>query len=165
MSVAEVVFRRAAPEDASFWAATRQKAWVATYRGIYPDAWIDAYDFEAKAQKDRASLSNPDLTCWLVMDGQTCVGYFSYGPDKDNALYLKSLYLLPGYQGKGLGRRIMSLLREVCQKSEYTGLYNHCNVHNLAARAFYERMGGRLTGIDTGHANKAEDQCRYDYEL
>lgn len=36
--------RRAAVTDAELLAETRRSAWDATYRGIYPDAWIDEYD-------------------------------------------------------------------------------------------------------------------------
>lgn len=33
----KVTFKKAEPTDAPLLAATRQKAWAATYRGIYPD--------------------------------------------------------------------------------------------------------------------------------
>lgn len=165
MKQGEIYFRRAVPADAALWTETRQKAWAATYRGIYPDGWIDRYDFAGKLRKDTESLENPNLFSWLVMDGTTCAGYFSYGPDSGNLFYLKSLYLLPGYQRKGLGRRILEQLKEDCRRLGYTRFYNHCNQHNLPARAFYEKMGGKLVAIDSGHSNKAEDQCRYEYDL
>ena len=40
-----VEFRRASPEDARLLAETRRRAWDTTYRGIYPDAMIDEYDW------------------------------------------------------------------------------------------------------------------------
>ena len=42
----KVTFKKAEPTDAPLLAATRQKAWAATYRGIYPDEMIDQYDLE-----------------------------------------------------------------------------------------------------------------------
>ncbi len=160
-----IVFRPAKAQDAKLWTETRQKAWAATYRGIYPDHWIDQYDYAGHERRDRESLSDPSLHCFLVMDGSFCAGYFSYGPAATGEFYLKNLYLLPDQQGRGLGRKIMSQLRRDCARLGYQGFYCHCNQHNLPARGFYERMGGRLVSIDGGHLNKAEDQCRYNFTL
>ncbi len=160
-----VIFRTALPEDASLWARTRQKAWAATYRGIYPDDWIDNYDYAGKAAKDYDNLNNPDISSYLAMDGDSCIGYFSYGPTEQEEFYLRNLYFLPGYQGMGLGRKVFELLRSDCRKAGYSGFYVHCNYHNHAARGFYEKMGGKFTDFNGFHENKAEDQCRYDYTI
>ena len=160
-----IVFRRADVRDAGLWSALRQKAWAATYRGIYPDDWIDNYDYAGKEHRDRESLSNPDIFSFLVMDGEKYAGYFSYGPVENGEFYLKKLYLLPEYQHKGLGSRIMAQLRADCLRLGYNRFYCHCNYHNLPARGFYEKTGGRLVSIDGFYENKAQDQCRYDFDL
>ena len=160
-----VVFRRALPEDAYLWATTRQKAWAATYRGIYPDDWIDNYDLAGKTAKDRKNLDDPAIISYVAMDEELCVGYFSYGPTENGAFYLRNLYFLPGYQGMGLGRRAFSCLQNDCIRLGFSEFYVHCNYHNLPARRFYEHMGGIYTGNNGFHENKAEDQCRYDYRI
>lgn len=160
-----IVFRPADARDAKLWAQTRQKAWAATYRGTYPDSWIDQYDYAEKEQQDAQRLADPTIFSFLVMDGEACAGYFSYGPTAAGEFYLRSLYLLPGYQGRGLGRRIMAQLRADCARLGFQGFYCNCNQHNYPARGFYEKMGGRLSSIDGGHRNKAENQCRYDFSL
>ena len=71
--------RRAAVTDAELLAETRRSAWDATYRGIYPDAWIDEYDLAEQTQRERARLEQTDYMAYLVMDGGQCAGYFSYG--------------------------------------------------------------------------------------
>lgn len=38
-----------------------------------------------------------------------------------------------------------------------------CNVHNLPARRFYEKMGGVVGEIDDGHENLAEDQMYFEF--
>ena len=55
----KVTFKKAEPTDAPLLAATRQKAWAATYRGIYPDEMIDQYDLERYTAKDRERLQDP----------------------------------------------------------------------------------------------------------
>lgn len=94
--------RRAAVTDAELLAETRRSAWDATYRGIYPDAWIDEYDLAEQTQRERARLEQTDYMAYLVMDGGQCAGYFSYGAAshggyKDFSFCLNSLYLLPPY--------------------------------------------------------------------
>lgn len=165
MGMGELIFHPADVRDAPLWAATRQKAWAATYRGIYPDEWIDHYDYTGKERRDRESLSDPNIFSFLVMDGDVCAGYFSYSSTEKGEFYLKSLYLLPGYQGKGLGRRIMAQVRTDAVRLGYRSFFCHCNQHNGSARGFYEKMGGRLVSIDGSHENKAEDQCRYEFDL
>ena len=61
--------RRAAVTDAELLAETRRSAWDATYRGIYPDAWIDEYNLAEQTQRERARLEQTDYMAYLVMDG------------------------------------------------------------------------------------------------
>ena len=75
----KVTFKKAELTDAALLAATRQKAWAATYRGIFPDEMIDQYDLELYAAKDREKLQDPKRETYLLLDGEACVGYFSYG--------------------------------------------------------------------------------------
>lgn len=113
--------RRAAVTDAELLAETRRSAWDATYRGIYPDAWIDEYDLAEQTQRERARLEQTDYMAYLVMDGGQCAGYFSYGVAshggyKDFSFCLNSLYLLPPYQHMGLGRRIFAQVRQAARE-------------------------------------------------
>ena len=58
--------RRAAVTDAELLAETRRSAWDATYRGIYPDAWIDEYDLAEQTQRERARLEQTDYMAYLM---------------------------------------------------------------------------------------------------
>ena len=157
-------------EDAPLLARTRQKAWAATYRGIYPDEWIDAFDLARHTEKDRRRIENPENRVYLAMDGDDCVGYAYFGPltrgqYKDFQICLNSLYFLPGYQGKGLGRRVLALLTAECRRRGFDKFFCGCNAHNLNARALYEHMGGVLGAQSVGHENQAEDQVYYEFSL
>lgn len=168
MTEREIHIRRADVNDAALLAAARRSAWDATYRGIYPDAWIDEYDLAAQTQREKARLEQPDYTAYLVMDGSRCAGYFSYGAPghgayKDFSFCLNSLYLLPPYQRMGLGRRIFAQVRQAARERKLDGFFCGCNVHNLPARQFYEKMGGRAGRIDDGHENPAEDQMYFEF--
>lgn len=164
----KITVRRAGVSDAALLAQTRKKAWAATYRGIYPDEWIDHYDEAAHTAKELARLQRPGNEVWLVMDNDICAGYFSYGAPnygayRDFAFCLNALYLLPGYQRKGLGRRIFKQVRAAADACGQSRFFCCCNAHNLPAQAFYRAMGGRLGRCDTGHENHAEDQLYFEF--
>ena len=72
-------FRIAEQKDAPILAATRQKVWDATYRGIYPDEMIEQYDLAFFTAKDYERISNPENKIWLAMDAELCVGYLVVG--------------------------------------------------------------------------------------
>ncbi len=166
----EVVFRKAAPEDAPLLTAARRKVWDATYRGIYPDEMIDDYAYETHLARDKNRITDPKNTVWLVMDKDNCVGYLyvgpcGYGQYKDFDFCLNSLYFLPPYQRRGLGRAAFELVAAECRRRGYDRFFCGCSAHNHSARAFYEHMGGILGHQSLGHENKAEDQVYYEFCL
>ena len=164
-----ITFYKMGYEDLPLLAATRQKAWAATYRGIYPDEKIDHYKSHWYMIRDRKRMMDPNQDYYLVMDGEECAGYFYYGTPhvkfKDYSFCLNALYLLPAYQGQGIGRRIFDHIRQVCRERGISKFFNGCNVHNLPAQGFYYKMGGIVEVIDDGHENKAEDQMYFEYQL
>ncbi len=166
----KIVFRKAVPEDAPTLAATRQKVWDATYRGIYPDEMIDCYDLSLFTERDAKRIANPENEVWLVMDGAACVGYLVVGPCgfgtyKDFDFCLNSLYLLPPYQKTGLGRKAFDLTVAACRSRGLDKFFCCCDPHNHNAMGFYEHMGGVLSAQDLGHANKAEDTVIFEFLL
>ena len=168
ISSCAVRFFRAQAQDAELLSRMRQKAWSACYRGIYPDERIDGYDFAAHAARDRVRISSGQQTIWLLMDGESCGGYFYYGPPEHGAyrefsLCLNALYILPEYQRQGLGRRVFAKLHDVCRERKLRGFFCGCNLHNLPARQFYAAMGGSIGRVDAGHACRADDQVYYEF--
>ena len=166
----QVVFRQAELSDAPTLTETRRKVWDATYRGIYPDDMIDAYDYPRHSARDEARLTDPRNRVWLAMERENCVGYLyvgpcGYGRYKDFDFCLNSLYFLPAYQHRGLGRKAFSLVTAECRRRGYDKFFCGCNPCNLNARGFYEHMGGILAQINTGHENKAEDSVYYEFYL
>ena len=165
-----IAFTPARLEDAQRLAETRQKVWAATYRGIYPDEWIDAYDLAAHTAQDIRRIKNPENRVYLAMDGASCVGYLYFGPltrgpYKDFQMCLNSLYFLPDYQGKGLGRRAFALVSAECRRRGIDKFYCGCHPDNLPARSFYIHMGGVLGRENLGHENRAEDSVEYEFYL
>ena len=110
-------------------------------------------------------LAKPDFFYHLVMDGTACVGYLSYGVFAGEGFRLQSLYLLPDYQGKGLGKRLMGIALDACEKLGFDKLRWDCSPHNTKAMGFYAHMGGKVIAMDTGHENRQEDGCTIEYRF
>lgn len=164
-----IYFKKATYDDLPMLAATRQKVWATTYRGIYPDAMIDNFDTQWHIARDQRRMEDPKQEFFLVMDDENCVGYFYYGTPhvayKDFEFCLNSLYFIEEYRGKGLGTKVFEQVRKVCKERGIDKFFNGCNIHNLPAQAFYRKMGGIVGLIDDGHTNKAEDQMYFEYYL
>ena len=146
-------------------AQTRQKCWAATYRGIYPDEAIDSFDYQWHTARDEILLAKSDFFYHLVLDGPSCVGYLSYGVFAEKGFRLQSLYLLPDYQGKGLGKRLLGIALDACKKLGFNQLCWDCSPYNTKAIGFYTHMGGKVIDMDIGHENRQEDGCTYEFYL
>lgn len=165
-----IEIRKATSEDALTIVITRQKAWDATYRGIYPVEMIDRFDWEWHLEAERRRLSNPNIHCFMVFDGETCVGYVSYGTVrpgvwKDFSFRLHSLYLLPPYQGTGLGKKLFVQVQEACREIGCSKMFLDCHPDNHKALDFYRHMGGVITQVDGKHENPQEDTCKIEFDF
>jgi len=164
------VFRKALPGDGTLIAKLRQTIWQSTYRGIYPDAMMDCFDFDWHIQRDEARIADPHTEVFLIEVENLPVGYLVYGVQtpcvyKDFALYLHSLYLLPAYQRRGIGRLAVEKVRAYGRQLGLKKFYNQCQPQNAGAMAFYRQMGGRIGYESLGNENIAEDTVCFEYEI
>lgn len=94
-------------------------------------------DYGRVLQWVRANLEKT-LPCFrrVLYDGNLA-GWFCLSP-AEGKTELDSLFVLPEYQGRGIGTEIL----KHCQKSAPVFLYVFCG--NVRAIALYERMGFRI---------------------
>jgi GNAT superfamily N-acetyltransferase len=147
-----VSIRAATAGDARAIAEVHVASWRAAYRGIVPDAVLDALSVCERAGRWASRLANPDSPSFVYVaedDAGRVVGFASGGPRRDgDPAYvgeLYAIYLLPAVQGKGIGRR---LAQAVAHRLEDRGMRSML-VWVLAtnpARRFYEALGGRHLG-------------------
>ena len=160
----DLEFYPAQISDASVWGQLRQAAWATTYRGIYPDAMIDDFDFSWHLKKDRDKLRNPEFHVYFLRLRSRNAGYLVYRHEAKRVT-LNSLYLLPEARRRGIGRIALQHVRTYCREHGVSGFRLQCNPWNENAMAFYRAMGGTIIKWDTGYAEKLQDGVVFEFSV
>ena len=158
----DIDFVPAKTSDAAAISTLRQRIWDTTYRGIYPDAVIDDFDFVWHQQRDLKKISDPSFTVYLIKYGDEDIGYFVF-QHTGSEVWLHSLYVLREYQHKGIGKEAFVILEDYCRENGIDRFACSCSPHNENAMRFYQRMGGMVTKTDTGHGNRQEDGVIFEF--
>jgi ribosomal protein S18 acetylase RimI-like enzyme len=139
--------RRARIEDAGPIARVGVLGWQTTYRGLVPDAFLDALRFEVRQEVWRERLEGGD--CTFVAEDHEIAGYCrARVPDE-----VVALYVLPQRQGAGLGSALLTAALDELRAHGGTEARLWVFEANHAARAFYARFGfvpDGTTAVDEG---------------
>jgi GNAT superfamily N-acetyltransferase len=163
--------RYAAVRDARGIAEVHVSSWRTSYRGIVPEARLDALDVESREAfwNTQIETMQPPYCCFVSVDEDGAItGFADAGPAKDGELgtdgELYAIYLVEAAKKKGVGRRLMyeavSCLRAAGFRSVSLWL-----LKENPARGFYERFGGRITGEKsyvTGGFTLSAIGCKWD---
>lgn len=163
-SMMNIDFVPAKTNDAATISTLRRRIWDTTYRGIYPDAAIDDFNYEWHQQRDLKKISDPSFTVYLIKCGDEDIGYFIF-QHTGSRVWLHSLYVLRAYQHRGIGKRAFAILKDYCREKGINRFACDCSPHNENAMRFYQRMGGVVTKTDTGHENKQEDGVIFEFNV
>ena len=150
--------------DAAAIGALRQRIWDTTYRGIYPDAVLDDFDFDWHQQRDLKKIADPSFTVYLINCDDEEIGYFAF-QHTGSEVWLRSLYVLQEYQHRGIGKQAFAILKDYCKEKGTCRFVCNCSPHNENAMRFYRRMGGVVIKTDTGHENRQEDGVIFEFHM
>ncbi|MDP4021713.1 GNAT family N-acetyltransferase [Methylobacterium sp. NEAU 140] len=146
MSTRTTSIRRAREGDIGGVSRVFDAAWREAYRGIIPGVALE----RLIAGRDRAwwrGALRRGRPVAVVETGEAVVGYASYGRTRSRTLAsdaeIDELYLMPEYQGVGLGRRLFRAVRNDLADHGLTRLGVWSLEDNVRAGAFYEGLGGR----------------------
>ena len=124
-----LAIRRAGPGDHDACAAI----FIETLAASFPNEPAAARTAAAYA----ASVAGEEQ--WVAVSGNRIIGYISvYWPSN----FIHSLYIQPGFQGRGAGRLLMSTVLEQAQGD----MELKTDKANVRAFAFYRRHGWRVVG-------------------
>jgi GNAT superfamily N-acetyltransferase len=143
-----MTIRAAGLADAVAIAGLHTHSWQTAYRGILSDDFLQGPLSENRRELWRSRLSDAGRIDQLVLvdeQGGAIRGFACafFEADPEWGCLLDNLHVVPEFKGKGLGRQLMSAVAERVLLSNPCGrLHLWAYEQNLAARRFYERLGG-----------------------
>jgi len=135
------------PADAEALARVHVTSWRETYRGLLPDAYLARMSEASHARRFGRVLLHPgpnDVTL-AAADRHGIVGYAQGGPSRRGRpaeAEVATLYLLKGAQNRGVGARLLTEAARALAARGATSLVVSVLRDNVAARGFYEHLGG-----------------------
>jgi ribosomal protein S18 acetylase RimI-like enzyme len=143
-----IEIRKAQPADAQTWCEVFKTTWLATYPNkqyniIKEDILTKDFNSPEKVLRWRKSFADPgECHFYTVLVDGKIVGC-GIGRYMDDWNEVGAIYVLPKYQGQGIGRMIMTKNFELFDFNKITKV----NVvsYNENAIKFYEKFGFRIT--------------------
>jgi ribosomal protein S18 acetylase RimI-like enzyme len=168
-AVASLHCRAPIPADAPTLARLHVAAWQKGYRGLMPDAFLDALSAQ-DAEPRWVALLADDTGALLVaeVEGEV-LGASRFGPTLDRDVpaqtaEIHSLNVDPAAWGYGVGSALLTAAMERLANQGYTRVSLWVVHGNRRARALYERHGFVTDGTDrttTQHTGSALHEVRY----
>jgi len=144
-----VAIRRARPVEAAAVSALLGEVWHATHDAELGRNKVAEITAKWHAPELLLTQIEDERKCFLVAeaDGGKLVGHAMSWLDDEATVNLLRLYVLPAWQGRGLGRRLLA--EAVLPYPAGRALRLEVQAQNASAIRFYEAQGLRLVG-DTG---------------
>jgi ribosomal protein S18 acetylase RimI-like enzyme len=147
--------RPAVYEDAAGLARVRVETWRSAYAGLMPRDVLDALDMDKEMLRwqDQIATLPPErwlftALAWQAGQPPEIAGFSGGGPHRDpsveypNELY--AIYVLPHWQGAGIGRALVSAGAAWLRQRGQTHMILYVLRDNAPSRRFYERLGGQV---------------------
>ncbi|HEX7737852.1 MAG TPA: GNAT family N-acetyltransferase [Ktedonobacteraceae bacterium] len=165
-----MIVRKMRIEDVAGIARVHARTWQTTYRGIIPDAYLDAIQVEEWQQRWLPDVTQPaPNTSGYVAENEEngeIVGFVRGGPTRYPDLpyrgELYAIYILKEYQQHGLGRRLVRELARDLQAAGLSEMLLWVLEGNHASRRFYEALGGQYVKTnDFEIGGVSVNECAY----
>lgn len=146
------VIRQAIIDDAAGIARVRAESWRAAYRGIVPDAFLDTIDIGEWSDRQRRNMREQpkDLDALVAEVSGLVVGWAVTGPNRDTSYSyageLYAIYLLPEYQRRGIGSKLMVASARRLVSRGFNSMILWVLEANHPSRRFYEALSGAWCG-------------------
>ncbi|GHF45219.1 N-acetyltransferase [Streptomyces griseosporeus] len=150
-----VAVREMALEDCDRVAEIRVRGWQSAYRGLMPQAYLDAMSVAEDAERHRARFTGGDgsVTNLVAQDEGGVVGWACHGPYRDGErrtadAELYAIYVDPAHYGTGVGRLLLAESVRRCSAAGHARMFLWVLKDNTRARRFYERAGFTADGAE-----------------
>lgn len=145
--------KNATPKDIDLIRELTMQVWPQTYTPILGPVQV---------QYMLNKFYHPDVLAQQMQDGQNFIVCYSndvpaafaaFEEIEQGVFKLHKIYILPGHQGKGIGKYLVDHIAAVISGSGATQLRLNVNRYNKSAIGFYEKIGFKNIGdedIDIG---------------
>ncbi|HKR00525.1 MAG TPA: GNAT family N-acetyltransferase [Pyrinomonadaceae bacterium] len=146
--VESIIYREATVADSPAVARVHVRSWRESFAGIVPQSFLDKMSVEQRTEAFAKRFSEAFYGMYVAeAKGRGVVGFADYGEPRDDVkgyeAELFAIYLLPEYQGRGVGKELFRLITEALVKSGKNSLYLLA-LEVSPYRSFYEKLGGRM---------------------
>lgn len=159
--------RLARPDDAPRCAEIHGRSWLFAYGDIVGKDLIENYNTRWPFVWTKMLENNTD-THYVILDGDTIVGFTSINPSRDadapdDMFELTGLYLDPNHIGKGYGKCAMDFAKSEASSRGYTAVSLWVLDQNDRAKRFYEKAGFQPDGTkkNSGLGDTQEERYLY----
>ncbi len=119
------------------------KSWVVTYKSIISTQQIDymlktMYNTNVLIQQ----IENQNFEFYICVYSNTSIGFIAFEKNYQNSSKTKihKLYILPNFQGKGIGKILINHSIKITLQNKNTALILNVNKQN-SAKYFYKKLG------------------------
>jgi ribosomal protein S18 acetylase RimI-like enzyme len=146
MKTLDIAIRQAERADAQSVADVHLAAWRSAYSGIIPHQALSMM-LARRGTEWWMRVINRSGAVLIAEIGGVVAGYVTFGRNRARQLEqegeIYELYLLPEYQGIGLGTKLFDAARKALGAHDFKGLVVWALEDNNIANGFYRGLGGR----------------------
>jgi GNAT superfamily N-acetyltransferase len=150
LRVANISFREATVADCMAVARVHVRSWKESFAGIVPQTFLDKMSVENRAKAFEKRFPGDSYKMYVAeVAGPGVVGFADFGEPRESIdayeAELYAIYLLPEFQGKGVGRSLFSMGVEALVRSGKISMYLLA-LEASPYKSFYKKMGGKMIG-------------------
>jgi len=155
VSIPRVEIRTARPEDSEFVYSTKKAAFREHAEQVW--GWDDS---DQRELHDRR-FGSQDVR--IIRSGELDVGFLATARSS-NMLKVNQLFILPEFQGRGIGSACMTGIMEEAESEQRSVLLQVLKV-NVRGISFYRGLGFAVVGESATHVQLQNSRTRQEIEL
>jgi ribosomal protein S18 acetylase RimI-like enzyme len=139
----EILIRQWTQDDLDPIRDVTWETWLAAYTAFIPESDLRSYfDSHYSLQDLQTLFSSESINGYVAVEGVNVVGYVRTQLNREeNRFYVSSLYVLPAYQGKGIGSKLLKAAETCALKHDLDAVWLGVMVQNSSAVDWYKRIG------------------------
>jgi len=142
MEYAMLSIKNATTEDIPMIRELTMQVWPQTYTPILGHEQVaymlNLFYNPESLTKQMTEMGHRFIICY---NAEQPVAFASWSETEPLIFKLHKIYILPGQQGKGVGKAMLEHIMQEITTRGATALRLNVNIYNLSAKAFYEKTG------------------------